>query len=99
MRLDSLKNIVEATLESNPKTRNSDPLLYAEVCRRTNPEVAGLSFLEVMGHPRKYGIPNYESIRRSRQKVQELRADLAPSEPVKDYRTEFEKTYRKFARR
>lgn len=70
--------IVQGILERHPKTRNSDNLLYIKVVESINSDLIYKPMKEVLLHAKAYGIPPFESVRRSRQKLQaefpELRA-------------------------
>ena len=45
-----------------------------------------------------YGFPVFETVRRTRQKIQAARPDLAACEAVQEHRAENEAAYRAFAR-
>ena len=97
-QLNSTKALVKTILEENPKTRDSDMLLYHEVCRRKNRNVLEVPFGGVILMLDKFHLPPFESVRRSRQKIQEEFSHLAASDEVKMYRDENEEEYRDFAR-
>lgn len=82
-----IMNIVREILEENPKARESDNILFAEVLSRRptslSPEIERAvikAFFDGVG-----GI-NYDSVRRSRQKLQQLNPELQPSESVQERR-------------
>ena len=91
-----MKNIKQTSklvlqiLQEMPDTRNSDDALYLEVCKRINPKAALLPFFYVMASRKTYGFPPFESVRRSRQKIQNEHPELV-SEAVKEYRANLEK--------
>lgn len=98
MKLNTTKALVKEILEENEHTRNSDMLLYYEVCSRLNPDALDDSFGCVILHLDALHLPPFESIRRSRQKVQAECPWLAASEEVALFRAENEDAYKNFAR-
>ena len=97
MKLSSTKALVKEILEENEQARNSDMILYYEVCKRLNRDVLRQPFGIVVLDLEKFGLPPFESVRRSRQKVQAECPYLAPSDKVREFRAENEEAYRKFA--
>lgn len=101
-QLKTTSKIVLRILETEPQTRNSDSYLYLKVleyydnmydaCMRKLPIE---TFLINMG---KYKIPNFETVRRSRQKVQRKYPDLAACKTVQAYKDENEQAYRAFTK-
>jgi hypothetical protein len=64
--LRNIKKIVMAELKQNPVSRKSDKILYLEVCRRMGIDVyQPMDYLFITN-----AVPNPESVRRARQKVQ-----------------------------
>lgn len=96
-RLFEVKALVKEVLEENEKARNSDNILYVQVCYMLNPSVARLPFGEVMVRLDAYGLPPFESVRRTRQKIQAERPDLRPCDEVELFRAENETAYKEFA--
>ncbi len=96
--LKSVTKIVKEILQNNPSLRNDDDLLYRKVCFYCMPQVVHLSFSEVLINRRVLGLPSFETVRRSRQKVQELYPELRATERVRGSRKAKETEYRKFAR-
>ena len=102
MKLKNTKALVRAILEQDEKARNSDNHLYLKViqifadARHINLDTMTVSyFLAEMNH---YDFPPFESVRRSRQKVQEECPHLAASPEVEIFRADNEEIYREFAR-
>lgn len=98
MKLRNTKTLVKAILEQNKDTRSSDMQLYFEVCKRLNPEVLNAPFSAVIMNLDLFHLPPFESVRRSRQKVQAECPHLAACEEVQMYRAEYEEEYRDFAK-
>ena len=96
-RLYEVKALVKEVLEENEKARNSDNILYVHIAYMLNPSVARLPFGEVMARLDGYGLPPFESVRRTRQKLQAERPDLRPCDEVELFRAENETAYKEFA--
>ena len=96
-----LKNataIVKNLLINNPQTRNSDDYLYYKVCERIAPECISQKFWYVLLNRKQYGLPAFESVRRTRQKLQESYPELAGNGEVEGYRALQEEVFRDYAR-
>lgn len=92
-------DIVKQVLEEAPETRNSDDLLYVEVCKRISRVATVMPFNEVMGHRKEYGLPPFESVRRTRQKIQQHYPELAGCAEVEAQRVVNEDIVRNYARK
>ncbi len=88
---------VKEILETIPETRADDFLLIYEVYRLILPDIDNYSFSEVMLHHRELGLPYFETIRRSRPKLQNKYPELRPSIDVQIAREELEEEYRDYA--
>lgn len=73
--LNQLKDIVEQILINDEKARKDDNYLILKVVEKLHPDQVGKSFNEVMLNARQNKI-NFESIRRCRQKVQQIYPEL-----------------------
>ena len=98
MKLKNTKELVKSVLEQVPETRNSDMLLYFVICDKKNATALELPFGSVITNLDKHNLPPFESVRRSRQKVQAECPWLAASPEVELFRAENEEAYRDFAR-
>lgn len=96
--LKTTKDLVKSILESNEKTRSNDMLLYYEVCKILNEDVLDAPFGGIILMLDKCNLPPFESVRRSRQKIQAEFPHLAASPEIQIFRAENEETYRDFAR-
>ena len=88
-KLKKVKDMVLFELENRPETRDSDRILISKVYE----DFFGIKnepFFEVL---MRDDVPNFESIRRCRAKVQEVRPDLRASETVQDFRFDREQIY------
>lgn len=97
-KLKTTKALVRSILETKEETRNSDMLLYLEVCKVINPQVLNYTFGSVLLWLDKYNLPPFESVRRARQKIQEENNKFDADEIIQRYRAENEAEYREFAR-
>lgn len=96
--LKNTSDIVKVILQRYPDTRNSDDLLYLKVCEYVNGTHISLPFWKVIQERKDFGYPPFESVRRSRQKLQATYPELASSKVVEVQREENEKIYKEFAR-
>lgn len=97
-KLRNTKELVKAILENNKEARSSDMLLYYEICKIKNKHVLEAPFGGVILKLDRLHLPPFESVRRSRQKIQAECPWLAASEDVELFRAENEEVYREFAR-
>ncbi len=95
MKLHNLKKIVEKCLERKPMARNSDRILYAEVCLEMGYDTRTMSAWDMLHNP---DMPSTESVRRTRQKVQAENPMLRACEAVEKMRSRLVGDYRSFAR-
>ena len=79
MSLNRMKERVTYLLEQYPRLRDDDFLLIGAVYHQFYGVEYGDSFLDVMKLHKERHLPSFESIRRTRQKVQEERLDLCSS--------------------
>ena len=97
-RLYKVEPVVLELLNEVPETRGNDTLLQKEVMLRLNPSIADMPFTYVMDHRHELGLPPFESIRRSRAKLQSKYEDLRPSEAIQEARAEQEEEYLEYVR-
>ena len=95
MNLKNIKNIVEKCLADKPQTRNSDRILYAEVCQEMGYDTHSMSAWDMLHNPE---MPSTESVRRSRQKAQAENPLLRACEAVEQMRMQLVGDYRAFSR-
>lgn len=96
-KLYETKALVKQILEENEKARNSDNELYIEVCHILNPLAFSVPFAEVISNLDEYGLPPFETVRRTRQKIQADYPNLRACDEVELYRAENETAYKEFA--
>lgn len=103
--MKSLKTIecrVREILEKHPDARNDDMWLYLLVGKSCIYETHGngtVTFEDVMTNYKGYGIPCFESIRRTRQKIQAVSPELGCSPKVRRARHRMEKIYADYAKK
>lgn len=101
-KLKSTKGLVKMLLEKHPDCRSDDDRLYLEVLRHES-RLKGVSLHLIsikeflLHYKRLHGFTGFETVRRSRQKVQALHPHLAPTKKVQEKRMEKESEYRAFA--
>jgi hypothetical protein len=96
--LSNTTALVKTILDAKPQTRNSDDLLYYEVCVKSNSDCSYLPFWKVMQNRKAYRIPPFESVRRARQKLQATYPELASDSDVEAQRELNEEVFRDYAR-
>ena len=96
-KLYQTKALVKQVLEENEKARNSDNELYIQVCLILNPLAFTVPFAEVISNLDRYGLPPFETVRRTRQKIQSEHPELRPCDEVALFRADNEIVYREFA--
>lgn len=97
-QLKTIKSIVYNVLKEFPETRNNDAVLYVRICSLIDERVLQKPFSYVLIHSQELGFPNYESVGRTRRKLQEEHPELQADENAKEIREHNEIAYREFAR-
>ena len=92
--LKKINDIVYTILLNDEQARNSDAYLFTQVVKHVSPFLYLMPFFTAMNDP---GMPNYESVRRTRQKIQEQNPELQATEAVKEKREENINTYLEYA--
>lgn len=99
--LKNLTELVHLILDHYPQTRNCDGLLWLKVLEsQANQKGQDLRMLSVpafLPKIRELGYSPFESVRRTRQKLQATYPHLAACEAVEGYRAENEAQYRAYA--
>lgn len=92
--LKTIQDIVYQVLLTDEKARDSFNYLYIKVAEIKSPGITTKRFDEAMTSGE---LPSFESVRRTRQKLQAAHEGLRASDPVQDLRTHQEEIYRKYA--
>ncbi len=100
--LKTTKAIVKSILETNQRARNSDTYLYLKVIdhfdREYDTDVRNMSVVDFLTGMCDIPIPPFETVRRTRQKVQEECPHLSAYADIEMLRELNEEAYREFAR-
>ena len=100
--LNTVSALVKEILEEDTQARNDVNVLYLRVLEhssgRNGIRLGTMTVPVFLLHMKDYGLPGFETVRRSRQKVQADNLDLAGSEAVRRKRAKKEDEYRAFAR-
>lgn len=91
--------VVKEIMEADRNARNSDDYLIFAVCRRINPVCAGMPFETVVRNRKDLGLPVFETIRRTAQKLRAAYPELAGDDDVEAQRILNEQTFRDYARK
>ena len=90
--LKTVSALVKNILEHDHKARNTDNHLYLRGI-----DIHAMTVPVFLKELDRRSFPGFETVRRSRQKVQATYPDLAPSEAVGKRRAKNEVVYREFA--
>ena len=96
--LISTKALVKSILEVDEQARNSDSFLYFRLLEKIDRTLLTVSVNDFLLGMSEMGIPPFESVRRTRQKLQAECPWLAACQKVAEGRAENEEIYREFAR-
>jgi hypothetical protein len=101
-QLKTTTNLVKSILEENHQARNSDSYLYLKVLEHISAQkgidLSGLTVPHFLTSLNVLGLPCFETVRRSRQKIQMECPELKGCRAVQDARAENEQAYREYAR-
>ena len=93
--------LVKTILEEDVQSRNSDSFLYLKVLESiSDREGFALCFMTVpyfLENMKDYGFPPFESVRRTRQKIQATYPELAATKKVIEVRKQNEQAVRVYA--
>ena len=101
-QLEKFEDRVLSVLESNTQSRRDDMVLYLLVCNsysnNENP-IGKMPFEVVMKHYRELKLPHFESVRRTRQKIQATHPELGCLPEYRRNRKKMQKLYTDYARK
>lgn len=99
--LRTTTGIVKSILQNFPDARNSDNYLYLKVLQtigsKNNIDINSMSMPRFLLHMKDLGFPGFESVRRSRQKLQAEYPELAGNDNVEAQRVLNEETFKQYA--
>lgn len=99
----TIENIVFQVLSEDESARNDDMKLYLLVCEKVNPypvcdrDIGTFTFATVMNHYRELKLPHFESVRRSRAKIQREFPELRGNRACRHNRKLLEAIYRDYS--
>lgn len=100
--LNTTTELVRGILKECPEARNSDNILYIKVCEkigRTNGiDINKMSMPYFLLNLKTYHMPAFETVRRTRQKLQATYPELASDSNVEAQKMLYEEDFRKYAR-
>ncbi len=100
--LKKVSHIVKAILTEDAQTRNSDSYLYLKVleyiAEKNDIDLHSLTVPAFLTSMKVLRFPCFETVRRSRQKVQQTYPHLSACTEVEEYRAVNEEIFREFAR-
>lgn len=103
MGIKTTSDLVHEILKTEPECRNSDNILYLRVLqtigKQNGIDVNTMSVPTLFVNMAAMKFPAFETVRRTRQKIQECNEELRPVATVGAYRTVLEEEYRDYARR
>lgn len=96
--LNQTQVIVKDILMNYPIARDSDMYLYLRVVKKLNPAAVNKPFSEVVLNLEELGLPCFETVRRTRQKLQAEFLNLRGSDRIRSLRSINEEVFKEFAR-
>lgn len=93
-----ISEVVKYLLVTNKATRDDDMYLYLKVAERLKGKaVNDIRFEDIMINYKKFNLPTFETVRRTRAKLQSQYEELAPCAEVAEYRRKRVGEFRKYA--
>ena len=99
--MDSLKTIegkVRAVLQENEDARNDDMVLYLALCNLYLKDAGAMPLAQILLNHKELGLPSFESVGRTRRKLQEKYPELLGSVRMQKIRAKGEKAYSRYAK-
>ena len=96
--LKTIEGKVRAVLQKDEEARNDDMLLYLKVCNGCLKDTGAMPFAEVMAQYKYLGLPSFESVGRTRRKLQAEHPELLGSVRIQKLRAKQEQNYRRYAK-
>ena len=96
--LKTIERKVRTILAKNEDARNDDMVLYLVLCNACLKDAGALPLAEIMTQYKYLGLPSFESVSRTRRKLQARYPELAGSRPERKKRSAGEHDYRRYAK-
>ena len=100
-KLLNTSKMVKLALTVCPETRNSDSFLYLKIIEQMaidkGMNIQQMSLPSFLENFQKWGFPCFETVRRTRQKLQAEFPELASNETVAAFRANREEVFREYA--
>ena len=99
--MDNLKTVegkVKAVLQKNEDARNDDMVLYLALCNLYLKNAGTMPLAEIMTRHKELGLPSFESVGRTRRKLQAEHPELLGSVRIQKLRAKQEQNYRRYAK-
>ena len=96
--LKTIENKVKTILKKNADARNDDKVLYLVLCNLCLDDAGAMPLAEIMMQHKSLGLPSFESVSRTRRRLQEKHPELLGSLRMQKLRARGEKAYRKYAK-
>ena len=103
--MESIKDVsrqVKEILTNDKASRNSDDRLYYLVCKemlaKRGVDIYKITFASALLHRKEHCIPPYETVRRTRQKIQSEYPELRSAADVEAMRMVREEEFKTYAR-
>ena len=101
--LKTTTKIVKKILEQDERARSSDSFLYLRVLgflgEKNGFDINSVSITTFLLKMSEWGFPAFETVRRTRQKIQQHFPELAGNTKVEEQRIMNEEAFREFARK
>lgn len=96
--LKTVEGVVRSILVDYPDARNSDNILYSIYVGKVNPDVLHMPVSDYLLHFKDFGLYRFESLARTRRRIQEDEPELRGVEDVRRWRNENEKQFYEYAK-
>lgn len=96
---ENLEKMIKDILITEPKTRNSDALLYIKVCMQLNPEARKMTFEDVILNTNELGLPTLATVGRYRRKIQQYHKELSAKAYIEACRKVKEEEFKEYSKK
>ena len=94
----SVKEVITQILATKKYTRDSDELLYYHVCSYFNPSIKNMTVKDFFTNRTYMGVPTYETVRRTRAKLQRDNETLKGINSIEDKLCQEKKRFMPFSK-